>query len=149
MSWISNLKQTGRRARLLSLAVAGGCFFTFQVVTADEQSRTWTSADGSRTFEGKFRSFDETSGEAEVLINGQSVKFSIDLLSAADAEYIRGLAKKEDVLDPSQVKEAVEQTALGAQILKAKPLRFDGRRYRRADLVKVPEYYVLYYAASW
>ncbi len=135
--------------RVAGIFLSGVVLLATSALVADETTRTWTSSDGSRTFEGKFRSFNPERKEAEVIVNGQAVKFPIDLLSAADIAYIEELAQNDEPVDPSHIKEIVEQTSLGAQILKAKPHRFDGRRYRRADLVKSPEFYVLYYAASW
>ena len=43
------------------------------------QARTWKSADGSKTFEGEFRSFNEKTGKVSVVINGRAMEFSQEL----------------------------------------------------------------------
>ena len=58
------------------------------------QARTWTSADGAKTFEGELKSYDVASGVVIVtMANGKLVKFPQDKLSAADIEFVKENAK--------------------------------------------------------
>jgi hypothetical protein len=58
------------------------------------QARTWTSADGSKTFEGELKSFDATTGTVNVTQpNGKLLKFTQDKLSAADIEFLKDKGK--------------------------------------------------------
>jgi hypothetical protein len=53
-------------------------------------ARTWTSADGAKTFEGEFLSYDPATGAVGVTLTGGKVmKFSQDKLSAADIDYLK------------------------------------------------------------
>lgn len=53
-------------------------------------ARTWTSKDGSKTFEGVLKSYDPASGEVGVTqTNGRMIKFHQDKLSAADITFLK------------------------------------------------------------
>lgn len=55
-------------------------------------ARTWTSADGTKTFEGEFNSYDAEKGLVTVaLANGRSMVFTQDKLSARDIDYLRDI----------------------------------------------------------
>ena len=52
-------------------------------------ARTWTSADGSKTFDGELVSYDPATGTVGVTqANGRTLKFNQDKLSAADAAFL-------------------------------------------------------------
>ena len=73
-----------RRRRIASAAVA---FLSILVVGL--QARTWTSADGSKTFEGELQSYDAVSGKVSVILrNGKSITFQKDLLSEDDIGFL-------------------------------------------------------------
>jgi len=129
-------------------------------------ARTWTSADGSRTFEGEYRSYDAEKGTVEVLSRGRVMAFSKEKLSQADLQWLEektakpekdtsevaGAVDKEELGDSSLNEEgqsALESQVVGKQLLKARLKRFAERRYKKAELEKTPQYYLLYYAASW
>jgi hypothetical protein len=53
-------------------------------------ARTWTSADGTKTFEGEIKSYDPRIAVVTVtLSNGKSMHFEQDKLSAADVTYLK------------------------------------------------------------
>jgi beta-glucanase (GH16 family) len=57
-------------------------------------ARTWTSADGAKTFEGELRSYDPATGALSVtLTGGKEMKFSHDKLSAADIAFLKEQGK--------------------------------------------------------
>lgn len=57
--------------------------------------RTWTSADGSKTFEAKFKSYDAETGEVVVsLRNGRTRKFNKSFLSADDITFLNSQGRK-------------------------------------------------------
>ena len=69
----------------LTLPLAFSFLFT-SVVTA----RTWTSADGSKTFEGQLQSYDPASGKVSVtMANGRRMVFMQDVLSADDIAWLK------------------------------------------------------------
>ena len=59
-------------------------------------ARTWTSADGAKTFEGELKTYDPTSGMVGVtLSNGKELKFPQKVLSPADIAFLAGQGKFE------------------------------------------------------
>jgi hypothetical protein len=53
-------------------------------------ARTWTSADGGRTFEGDLQSYDAASGNVTVTLpNGRRMTFTQDKLSADDIAWLK------------------------------------------------------------
>ncbi len=66
------------------------------LLTASLQARTWTSADGSKTFEGELKSYDPATGSVGVAqANGKLLKFAQDKLSAADVAFLKEQGKVE------------------------------------------------------
>lgn len=58
------------------------------------QGRTWTSADGARTFEGELKAYDPDKGALTVtLANGKGLSFTQDKLSAADIAFLKEQGK--------------------------------------------------------
>ena len=54
------------------------------------EGRTWTSADGSRTFEAELKSYDVTSGKVTVTLpNRRSMTFTEDKLSTEDIAWVK------------------------------------------------------------
>jgi hypothetical protein len=65
------------------------------LLLAGAQARTWTSADGSKTFEGELRSYDAAAGKATVTLpNGKQLIFIQDKLSAEDIAFVKENAPK-------------------------------------------------------
>jgi hypothetical protein len=57
-------------------------------------ARTWTSSDGSKTFEGELKSYDPDTGAVGVtLANGKSLNFRQDKLSEADIAFLKEQGK--------------------------------------------------------
>jgi hypothetical protein len=60
------------------------------LLAAGAHARTWTSADGAKTFEGELRSYDEATGKVSVtLANGKQMNFQRDKLSADDIAFLK------------------------------------------------------------
>jgi len=102
-------------------------------------SRTWTSSDGAKTFEGELKSYDADSGIVTVLVNGRPLAFPKDKLSAADIAFI----------DESASSSEAASSVMSEKMSKVKLHLLDGKRFKKAELTKSPEFYVLYYSASW
>ena len=112
-------------------------------------ARTWTSADGSKTFEGKLKSYDTKAGKVSVSVqNGRTITFSIDKLSGADQKF---LAREAEELDgTAENKAAMEEfarTDMGKAFTKMQIL--EGEVFAPHEFESVPEYFILYYSASW
>tara|TARA_R110002096_G_scaffold173997_13_gene349654 strand:+ start:493 stop:888 length:396 start_codon:yes stop_codon:yes gene_type:complete len=117
--------------------------------SAGLHARTWTSADGTKTFEAELRSYHVASGTVAVVTDkGVLMKFPASKLSEADNAYL----KEQNALKPAPSEDPAEMLssqAVGEEVLKAKLHRLEGKRFRRAEIDKAPEYYILYYSASW
>lgn len=60
------------------------------LLLAGAQARTWTSADGTKTFEGELRSYDAAAGKVTVTLpNGKPLVFTQDKLSADDITFVK------------------------------------------------------------
>ncbi len=121
-------------AAFLSLALSSGL------------ARTWTSADGTKTFEGDLRSYDVNSKTVTVVVNGRPMTFTEDKLSPEDIAFLKENSGKESDASPAEI---IADTVVGKKVSKAKLHRLEGDRYKRTEIEKAPEYYILYYSASW
>ena len=59
------------------------------LLSSVSSARTWTSADGKKTFEGALVAYDEAAGKVTVDMNGREVTFSQDKLSADDIAFAK------------------------------------------------------------
>ena len=72
------------KTKSLILAAVSSLFLT------GADARTWTSADGTKTFDGELSSYDAEKGLVTVVLaNGQSVNFTQDKLSEADIAFVK------------------------------------------------------------
>lgn len=134
-----NAKYTIKLGVLL-LAMAGVC-----------SARTWTSADGKNTFEGELVS--ATESKVTVKRSNGKITFDISKLSEADKEFIKEetarMAAAAAAKEASEkLKDAPIPKALSRKLVK---LNDAGKRYEKFDLADgvIPQYYIVYYSASW
>jgi hypothetical protein len=65
------------------------------LLLAGAQARTWTSADGTKTFDGELHSYDPATGKVAVtLSNGRQMAFQQDKLSADDIAFLKANGAK-------------------------------------------------------
>ena len=65
-------------------------FLICSALLTGANGRTWTSADGSKSFEAKFKSYDAETGEVVVTLrNGRVRKFNQSFLSADDISFLK------------------------------------------------------------
>ena len=70
-------------------------FLLCSALLTSANGRTWTSADGSKTFEAKLKSYDAASGEVVVgFRNGKTQKFSQTFLSEDDIAFLKANGSK-------------------------------------------------------
>jgi len=125
---------------LLAIAIS------FFLLIGSSEARTWTSSDGSRTFEGEIRSYDANTKTVSVLSSSRMLTFTEDKLSEEDIAYIKEWEAAKNAPDPLEI---VGSTTVGKEVMKTKLHRLDGKRYKSAEMEKAPDYYILYYSASW
>ena len=111
--------------------LAGSAALLLLLVTGVE-ARTWTSTDGSKTFEGDLKSFDPATGAVGVTQpNGTVLKFNQDKLAAADVAFLKEQGK---VDAPSANKPAADKINTDPTNLFKKP---DGKPADMSKPVKV------------
>jgi hypothetical protein len=109
-------------------------------------ARTWTSADGTKTFEGDFVSCDDKT----VTVNRglRPMTFKLELLSDKDQEWAKAEAERKAAAENNQ--EAAAEFAksdLGKALKKLQKL--DGDSFDDHELEGAPQFFLLYYTASW
>ncbi len=109
-------------------------------------ARTWTSVDGSKTFQGDLKSYDPDTGKVTVILNGRQTIFTQDKLSEEDRDFLRQW--KEEADKPS-LEDLLKAQKVGSQLTPKVLTRLDGKKLKKASMVKAPEYYLLYFSASW
>ena len=113
---------------------AGTAALMMLLVTA-VQARTWTSMDGSKTFEGDLRSYDPATGAVGVTQpNGTVMKFNQDKLSAADIAFLKEQGRMDE---PSANNSAAGKIDSDPKNLFKKP---DGKP---ADMTKPVQVFIL------
>lgn len=101
--------------------------------------RNWTSADGSRTFRGEIADYDKATKTVKVDVDGQIVSFTTDKLSEKDRSFLDAWTLE---LPP-----AIKTVA---QLLEVDKLqRLSEKKFVETKLEKKPQYFLLYYSASW
>lgn len=100
-------------------------------------ARTWTSADDSRQLEGEFQSFDAEKNEVVIGVEGQTVTFALDKLSKADQEFVKKQGEESEEVDVA----AIFSNAKMHHLVDGKyeEMKFEGK----------PDYYLIYFSASW
>lgn len=108
-------------------------------------ARTWTSADGSKTFNAKYVS--HTDEYVTVAKGLKESKFKISLLSEADREWLAAKAQKASSTS-STSKDALDLGSIGNG-LKGNMVMLKDGKYKDYAAESAPEYYIVYYTASW
>ncbi len=109
-------------------------------------ARTWTSSDGAKTFEGEVKAYDAANETVTVLINGREMTFSQSKLSEADIAYVKAWSTEAN--KPS-VEQVLAAQKVGQNLTSRTLQRFNGKKFKSASMEKAPEYYLLYFSASW
>ena len=109
-------------------------------------ARTWTSADGSKTFEGDLVSCDDTS--VTVKRGFKEMTFKLELISEEDRTWAKAEAVK--------LAAAAENKAAAADFAESdfgkalkKLQKFDEKKFVKHELEAAPKYFLLYFSASW
>jgi len=117
------------------------------------EARTWTSADGSKTFTGDFKSYNEAAREVTVVMKGFRKRvFKVDVLSEDDIQWLKEQSTKAEPQESAKlgnVKEDLDAQKIGAKLQKGVLVKCDGRRFAKYEMERAPEYYILYFSASW
>ncbi len=108
--------------------------------------RTWTSADGSKTFEAELDSYDASTQVVSVSKDGVQVTFTADKLSSGDQQWLTTLAE-----EGAQAEEGATKQGEGGTIIeKLKQVRrLTNGKMQKTVIGADVEFFILYYSASW
>ncbi len=126
-----------------SLLLAAGIFAVSPV-----DARTWTSADGTSTFTGKFVSYDEAAAQVTVTRGFRDVTFGIHKLSEADREWLKAEQAKAKGAGAASAKQLAAQK-IGARLREGVLSKLDGGKFADYTMTAATEYYLVYFSASW
>lgn len=109
-------------------------------------ARTWTSSDGSKTFEGEFIS---STGDSFTVKQGfKENTFKLAILSEDDQKWAKAEGLK--IAASAENKKAAAEFAesdFGKAFKKTHKL--DGGKFAKHKLEEAPKFFLLYIAASW
>jgi len=114
---------------------------------ATAQARTWTSADGSKTFEGTYISSTDTS--VTVKKSSGKVTFKLDLISEADRTWVKAEAERLAKADADKANQKTLADQPVGKKLMGNTVKLVGKKFEKTEISKVPEYYLVYFSASW
>ncbi len=104
-------------------------------------ARTWTSSDGSKTFDGELVSYDAESGAVSVtLTNGKKLNFKKEILSAADIEFLKEQGK---VKPEASVSTPSSSGGSGSGVAKAPAGEISKPDGKPADMTKPVQVFIL------
>lgn len=115
-------------------------------------SRTWTSADGQQTFEGKLHSYNKATGNVKVVKGMKQFSFHVDMLSGVDRAWLESHAteeNKEGGHDSARVLKELEGQVIGSKLKKGVLSKLDGGKFVDYTMSFAPKYYLVYFSASW
>lgn len=113
------------------------------------EARTWTSSDGAKTFKGVLKQYDHESGKVTVLKDFREVSFQDDVLSDADRAWLKAWAKERVTSSGSGVEGELDEQKIGAKLKGGVLSKLEGGQFVEYELTSAPDYYVVYYSASW
>lgn len=113
-----------------------------------EWARSWTIADGTKTIYGKFMSYDQDTGVVTILEGARKLSFDFDELSEANQKWLKDLAIKEEA-EAVAIFEELDNQVIGSKIKKGVLSKLEGDHFFDFTMSNAPDYYVVYYSASW
>lgn len=134
-----------KKALLTSLSILG-CINTLS-------ARTWTSSDGTKSFEADY--IGHTDSAVSIIKDSKKITFPLNLLSEADQAWTRahGTETANTASAPKNTlkKETVATTSSSSltQNINKHLKKFDGKSFKEHNLDNKPEYYLVYFSASW
>lgn len=109
--------------------------------------RTWTSADGSKTFEGDFESYDAAANKVTVTKAGRPMTFSLDIVSDDDQAWVKQQPSQQALEAAAEAMTAFNDSELGKTLKKM--VRLEGNSFKKHEYERAPKYFILYYSGSW
>lgn len=107
------------------------------ILVSGAPARTWTSADGSKTFEGELKSYDPATGMVGVtLANGKTMSFNQSKLAEADVAFL----KEQGKIDPPSSKPNASGGGISAKSLPDALPDPDGKE---ADMSKPVQVFIM------
>lgn len=115
-------------------------------------ARTWTSSDdASKTFTGDLKKYDsETKLVTITRTNGGAITFSIDKLSESDQKWVIAskISKADEAKGSNNIQAKLEAQKIGKNVFDILT-KLNEKKLEKTELEFAPEYYLLYFSASW
>jgi hypothetical protein len=109
-------------------------------------ARVWTSADGSKTFEGDFISCDDKT--VTVKRGFKEMTFKIELLSEADQKWAKEEQARLEAVEANREAAAdFAESDFGKALKKLSKL--EGGKFVDHEITEPPKFFLLYFSASW
>lgn len=125
------------------------CMGLMGLMTTVVEARDWTNRAG-RTIQADLIAVKQSAGgEVAVLrlSNGQVHEVPLAQLSDADQTFAREEGSRQSANKPGAMEE--KKFSVLGELLKNKLVALDGRRVAKYEMTEEPQYYALYFTASW
>ncbi len=110
-------------------------------------ARVWTSADGGQKFKADFKLYEPKLDAVQLVKGGQLVVYELKKFSEEDRDWVvREHKNQKKVLAREQ---AFKNQKVGQTLKTGVLKKFDGEKFKDYTLEKMPEYYFVYFGASW
>lgn len=110
------------------------------------QARTWTSSNGVTTFEGEYVS--STTRSLIFIHKGKKENIRVSRLSAADQTWIEQERQRDAAPRKKKSYRSLRDQKVGKKLIN-QTFRVKGNQFVTENIRKVPQYYYLYFSASW
>jgi hypothetical protein len=109
-------------------------------------ARTWSNADGSKTFEGEFVLCDGTSVTVKRGI--KEMTFKLTLLSEDDQKWAKAEGEKVATsVENKKTTEDFSKSKFGKAFKRLQ--KFEDTKFVSHELEEAPKFFLLYFSASW
>ena len=116
------------------------------IIMENIHARTWTSSNGVTTFEGEYVS--STTRSLIFIQKGKKETIRISRLSQADKSWI-DQERRKDAAPPKRVSyRSLRDQKVGKKLIN-QTFRVKNNQFVTENIRKVPQYYYLYFSASW
>ncbi len=130
---------------LILLMLAGLCGVGLAEV------RKWTSAeDATKSFQGEMT---EAKGDSVTIrmTNGRVTTLPLTKLSQEDRDFVAAAAKEKEAAAAQAAAAEKAKTGEVAKALAGNTVKLEGKKFKKVDIFaeKAPEYFLVYWGASW
>ena len=116
------------------------------IITGPLPARIWTSSNGVTTFEGEYVS--STTRSLVFIHKGKKETIRVSRLSAADQVWIEQEHQRDAHPPKKRTYRSLKDQKVGKKLIN-QTFRVKNNQFVTENIRKVPQYYYLYFSASW